>query len=315
MSETENGDAAPGRDDRLRYMPALDGVRAVSILGIMANHGGFAWAAGGIISVNVFFVLSGFLITMLLMKEWARSGTIRLRHFWARRARRLLPALFVLLAAIGLYILLMSLSGSAIVFRNQLERSASADSSVSRAVEWLVDLHENLLFGTTGRSVNGIAAICATLLCLTGAAIWWPGIAHWRRSLSVDWRATFARLNWDLHAAMGFWFFLFLAVWTISGVYFAFPNAFNALVDLLEPPDATTSLRFGDRVLLWLSNLHFGRFGWYTEALWAVVGLVAAALVFTGIFMCCHRLLFKLPHPVKTWRHTHTPQDADESSG
>ncbi|HLH28709.1 MAG TPA: acyltransferase family protein, partial [Acidimicrobiales bacterium] len=74
-----------------------------SILGIMANHGGFGWAGGGVISVNVFFVLSGFLITMLLLKEWGRSGTIRLRAFWARRARRLLPALFVLLGGIGLY--------------------------------------------------------------------------------------------------------------------------------------------------------------------------------------------------------------------
>jgi peptidoglycan/LPS O-acetylase OafA/YrhL len=93
-------------------MPALDGIRALSILGIMANHGGFAWAAGGVISVNVFFVLSGFLITLLLMKEWARTGTIRLRAFWARRARRLLPALFVLLAAIGLYIIYFAPSGS-----------------------------------------------------------------------------------------------------------------------------------------------------------------------------------------------------------
>jgi peptidoglycan/LPS O-acetylase OafA/YrhL len=93
-------------------MPALDGIRAVSILGIMFNHGGFAWAAGGIISVNVFFVLSGFLITLLLMKEWTRSGTIRLRAFWARRARRLLPALFVLLGAIGLYALWFAPSGT-----------------------------------------------------------------------------------------------------------------------------------------------------------------------------------------------------------
>jgi peptidoglycan/LPS O-acetylase OafA/YrhL len=97
---------------RLTYMPALDGIRAVSILGIMANHGGFAWADGGVISVNVFFVLSGFLITMLLMKEWARSGTIRLRAFWARRARRLLPALFVLLGGIGIYALFFAPQGT-----------------------------------------------------------------------------------------------------------------------------------------------------------------------------------------------------------
>ncbi len=93
----------PRGGSQLAYMPALDGIRAVSILGIMANHGGFGWAAGGVISVDVFFVLSGFLITMLLMREWSRSGRIRLSAFWARRARRLLPALFVLLGGIGVY--------------------------------------------------------------------------------------------------------------------------------------------------------------------------------------------------------------------
>ena len=92
-----------GIGTQLTYIPALDGIRAVSIIGIMANHGGFGWAAGGVISVNVFFVLSGFLITRLLLKEWVRSGTIRLRAFWARRARRLLPALLVLLGGIAVY--------------------------------------------------------------------------------------------------------------------------------------------------------------------------------------------------------------------
>ena len=106
-----------GVGTQLTYMPALDGIRAVSILGIMANHGGFAWADGGVISVNVFFVLSGFLITMLLMKEWVRSGTIRLRAFWARRARRLLPALFVLLGAIGLYLLWFAPDGTELAVR------------------------------------------------------------------------------------------------------------------------------------------------------------------------------------------------------
>ncbi|HXW38962.1 MAG TPA: acyltransferase family protein [Acidimicrobiales bacterium] len=93
-------------------MPALDGIRAVSILGIMANHGGLGWAGGGLVSVNVFFVLSGFLITTLLMKEWVRTATIRLRAFWARRARRLLPALFVLLAAIGVYAVFFAPEGT-----------------------------------------------------------------------------------------------------------------------------------------------------------------------------------------------------------
>ena len=112
MSMRQRASVPLGVGTQLTYMPALDGIRAVSILGIMANHGGFAWADGGVISVNVFFVLSGFLITLLLMKEWTRSGTIRLRAFWARRARRLLPALFVLLGAIGLYALFFAPGGT-----------------------------------------------------------------------------------------------------------------------------------------------------------------------------------------------------------
>jgi peptidoglycan/LPS O-acetylase OafA/YrhL len=87
----------------LSYVPALDGIRAISIIGIMANHNGLGWAVGGFISVNVFFVLSGFLITALLVKEWMKSSTISLRRFWARRARRLLPALFVLLIGMAIY--------------------------------------------------------------------------------------------------------------------------------------------------------------------------------------------------------------------
>src|ERR1700728_828819 len=112
MSEEQREGVPLGVGTQLTYMPALDGIRAVSILGIMANHGGFAWAGGGVISVNVFFVLSGFLITSLLMKEWTRSGTIRLRAFGARGARRLLPALFVLLGGIGLYALLFAPGGT-----------------------------------------------------------------------------------------------------------------------------------------------------------------------------------------------------------
>ncbi len=93
-------------------MPALDGLRAVSILAIMANHAGVGWAAGGILAVNVFFVLSGFLITRLLLTEWSRTATIRLGAFWARRARRLLPALLVLLGGIVLYAWLLAPAGT-----------------------------------------------------------------------------------------------------------------------------------------------------------------------------------------------------------
>jgi peptidoglycan/LPS O-acetylase OafA/YrhL len=75
----------------------------VAILGVMAYHLGFGWASGGYLGVDLFFVLSGFLITSLLLEEWATSGRISLGAFWGRRARRLLPALFLVLVAVSLY--------------------------------------------------------------------------------------------------------------------------------------------------------------------------------------------------------------------
>jgi uncharacterized iron-regulated membrane protein len=197
----------------------------------------------------------------------------------------------------GMYIFVMSLSGSMIVFRNELESSAKFDGSLFRAVEWLVDLHTRLLAGDFGRNVNGVGAVSLVVLCLTGAVIWWPGIDHWRRSLTLNFRSSLARTNWDLHNVLGFWCFLFVMMWGISGIYFAFPQPFNDVVDTFEPP-LVDKLRFGDLVLTWLSNLHFGRFNVFTETLWALLGLVPAALAFTGIFMCCHRILIRKGAPL-----------------
>jgi peptidoglycan/LPS O-acetylase OafA/YrhL len=80
---------------RFAYQPALDGVRAVAVLAVMLFHGGVGWLPGGFLGVDAFFVLSGFLITSLLLAEYAGTGRIALGAFWLRRARRLLPALLV----------------------------------------------------------------------------------------------------------------------------------------------------------------------------------------------------------------------------
>ncbi|HEX3947294.1 MAG TPA: acyltransferase, partial [Acidimicrobiales bacterium] len=69
----------------------------------MAFHSGIAWLPGGFLSIDTFFTLSGFLITSLLLKEWQRLRTIRLGVFWARRARRLLPALLIVLLFVAVY--------------------------------------------------------------------------------------------------------------------------------------------------------------------------------------------------------------------
>src|SRR4051794_2930819 len=86
---------------RLPHVDALDGLRGVAVLGVLAFHLGHL--RGGFLGVDLFFVLSGFLITSLLLAEWRRDGRIALGAFWARRARRLLPAVLVLIAAIAAY--------------------------------------------------------------------------------------------------------------------------------------------------------------------------------------------------------------------
>ncbi len=99
----EGAQEVSGGTARLGYMPALDGIRAVAMVAIMTYHGGFSWARGTFLSVDAFFVLSGFLITSLLVREWGKTRAIDLGTFWANRARRLLPGLLLLLAGIAVY--------------------------------------------------------------------------------------------------------------------------------------------------------------------------------------------------------------------
>jgi peptidoglycan/LPS O-acetylase OafA/YrhL len=84
-------------------LPALDGVRGMAVVAVLLFHGGFTWARGGWLGVSIFFTLSGFLITNLLVSEWSATGTISLPTFWSRRFRRLMPAALAGLAVIALY--------------------------------------------------------------------------------------------------------------------------------------------------------------------------------------------------------------------
>jgi len=108
----------------MKRNPALDGIRAFAILAVIAFHLRLPGFAAGQIGVNVFFVLSGFLITSILLREVDSTGAVRLRRFFARRALRLLPALFTMIAVVVVYTLAV--------------RPAATHAPLLRAVPWVV---------------------------------------------------------------------------------------------------------------------------------------------------------------------------------
>ena len=293
-------------------------------------------------------------------KIWLRRVLFQL-HLWSG-------------IAIGLYILLMSVTGSVLVYRNELYRATSPPTIVSngsgprltddqlgeaaahlypgyrvvnierarnldQAVDvwlrrgpevkkrlfdphsgadlgntvptafWLVsrliDLHDNLLAGETGRTVNGVGAFALLALAVTGLAIWWPGVKTWRRSLTLHRGVGWRRWNWHLHSAIGFWSFAFVVVFALSGIYLCFPETIQDLADRIQPPTpANGGERMVDHVMYWLAFLHFGRIlgigipckgpgicDQATKATWAIFGAAPAAMFVTGAIMWWHRTL------------------------
>jgi peptidoglycan/LPS O-acetylase OafA/YrhL len=104
---TTTFDSASGgirRGPIVPYVPGLDGLRALAVLAVIVYHANKQWFGGGFLGVEVFFVISGYLITLLLIAERERTGTVSFAQFWFRRARRLLPALFVMLVGLITYV-------------------------------------------------------------------------------------------------------------------------------------------------------------------------------------------------------------------
>jgi uncharacterized iron-regulated membrane protein len=241
--------------------------------------------------------------TMTAWRRWVRRPqTLFLRkalfqvHLWTG-------------IGVGLYILVICLTGSVIVYRNELYRYFSPQQGGPlplgfRVTAWLLDLHDNLLAGQTGRHVNGVGAGLLLLLCLTGALIWWPGVRTWRRSLKVERRAGWRRLAWTLHSAIGFWCFGFVVLWGITGAYLSLPTEFGVAFDYIQPFDEANPERLVDKIQYWLAYLHFGRLGGRgipgcgrplcdetTKAIWATVGLALPLLFLTGAFMWWTRVV------------------------
>jgi peptidoglycan/LPS O-acetylase OafA/YrhL len=134
----------PAAVARLRYLPGLDGLRALAVLAVLLYHADVSWLPGGFLGVDVFFVISGYLITSLLLAERSATGRIRLRRFWARRARRLLPALFALLAVVAVVVL-------AWVPDQQDRLSGDVGSAFTYSTNWYLIFQQESYFAALGR--------------------------------------------------------------------------------------------------------------------------------------------------------------------
>ncbi|HVS38719.1 MAG TPA: acyltransferase [Gemmataceae bacterium] len=190
---------AGGRGFRLGYRPELDGLRGLAVLAVMAYHCELRrFLPGGFLGVDVFFVLSGFLITALLLREHQQTGRIHLPRFYLRRARRLFPALFLMLAVCWIWAVVRTKPArAAVIHRAALLTAchvANAASWWSLPMDclghaWSLSLEEQfylvwpillavlLRCGVRRRRIALLAALGLSASALVRAGLWfspWP---------------------------------------------------------------------------------------------------------------------------------------------
>ena len=129
---------------RLPYMPGIDGLRAIAVIAVILYHAEFGFIPGGFLGVEVFLVISGYLITSLLILEHLRTGGVNLRDFWLRRARRLLPALGVLLV--------LTVTGALFFARDALFRlNQDVIGALTYSTNWVMILRQESYFEAFAR--------------------------------------------------------------------------------------------------------------------------------------------------------------------
>ncbi|MEO8778967.1 MAG: PepSY-associated TM helix domain-containing protein [Rhodanobacter sp.] len=120
-------------------------------------------------------------------------------------------------------------------------------------VESMLALHTELALGESGAAAIGIAGALLFLMALIGIVLWWPGVRSWKRAIRINWRARWVGINFDMHRTFGFWCFLLVAMWGITGAYFIFPEPFEHAIKVFSPMPSMTQLpsdwKPGDPVL------------------------------------------------------------------
>ncbi|WP_246483887.1 acyltransferase family protein [Heyndrickxia vini] len=126
-----------------RYIPGLDGLRAFAVLSVMAYHFNFSWASGGFLGVDIFFVLSGYLITSIALPAQGNQLDLNLRDFWVKRIRRLLPAAFTMIITTFVWVVL---------FNRELLNTVRGDaiSSIFYTSNWWFIFHKLSYFDSFG---------------------------------------------------------------------------------------------------------------------------------------------------------------------
>ena len=276
-------------------MPALDGLRAVAITLVVAFHA-FRVPAGGWLGVDLFFVLSGFLITTLLVQEHREHGRVSLRAFYERRARRLFPALFVMLAIVGAIFGVQHRSLLGVVpglfyFTNVVMAVDSPSIPEELRHLWSLAAEEQfyllwpvvlfVIFG--GRLRLGMAAVVAGAAFATGLAMVLYGDGQWDRiAFGPDTRGAsilvgcgLALMPWRRLRALEFPAIALviglLAVnldpWTISGppvLLFALACAV-LIARCLEPGPLATLLAFAP--IVFLGRISYSLYLWHVPIL------------------------------------------------
>lgn len=102
-------------------------------------------------------------------------------------------------------------------------------------VEFMLALHTKLASGQGGAVVIGICGALLFMMALIGIVLWWPGVRSWKRALRINWRGRWRSINFDVHRTFGFWCFVLVAMWGVTGALFIFPKPFHSVIRIFSP--------------------------------------------------------------------------------
>jgi uncharacterized iron-regulated membrane protein len=148
-----------------------------------------------------------------------------------------------------------------------------------KAVEWLANVHDDLLLDNMGRKINGIGGLLFLLMSLSGIILWWQGRARWHEGLQIK-RHSNRKFMWQLHSFIGFWSLLLMVAWGVSGFQIGFPQYMNTVVDWFD--NDLTDFERPNSLLRFFRSVHFGSIG---EGAWARWGWIIASFLPSLMFI------------------------------